>query len=95
MAAILNTRSRDLKHGVTFNHCEVIILSIKSLTRLKDQVKSLAYKLFMNEIDFHRLFDGILKAVFFSSDFSGVLQGKSVDVTANNVKTVSAYQLDW
>ena len=32
MASILNSKSHDLKHGGTFgNHCEVTILSIKSL----------------------------------------------------------------
>ena len=30
---------------------------MKSLARLKDQVKSLLYKILKNEIDFHRLFD--------------------------------------
>ena len=48
---------------------------MKSLARLKEQVKSLVNKMFMNEIDFHRLFDGMLKVVFpFISEF---LHGKS------------------
>ena len=56
MASIL--ASRDLKHVGNFrNHCEVIILSTKFLARLKDQVESLAYKMFINETNFHRLFD--------------------------------------
>ena len=38
---------------------------MKSLANLKDQVKSLMYKMFINEIDFHRLFDGIFKTVLF------------------------------
>ena len=66
MASILNSQSRDLKHDYTFsNHCKVVILS-----RLKDQVKSLVYKmsiivckLLINESDFHRLFDAILKVL--------------------------------
>ena len=42
IASILNSQSCNLKHGVTFsNHCEVSILSMKSLPRLKNQVKSL------------------------------------------------------
>ena len=45
------------------NHCEVSILSIKSLATLKDQRKRLVYKMFINEIDFQRLFDSILKDV--------------------------------
>ena len=65
MASILNSQSRDLKYGGTLtNHCKVIILSMKSLARLKDQVESLVYKMFiMNEIDFHRLFNGIMNVV--------------------------------
>ena len=48
MASILNSKSRDLKHGGTFsNHCED--LSIKSIARLKDQGKRLVYKMFINE----------------------------------------------
>ena len=37
---------------------------MKSPAWLKERFKSLAYKMFINEIDFHRLFDGILKVVF-------------------------------
>ena len=33
--------------------------------------------MFINEVDFHRPFDGILKGVF--SNFSGVLHGRSAD----------------
>ena len=41
MASILTSQSRDLKYGGIFsNHCEVIILSIESPARLKDQVHS-------------------------------------------------------
>ena len=65
MASILNSQSRDLKHGGAFsNHCEVLILSMKSQAILNDQVKSLLYKMFISEIDFHTLFDGILNVVF-------------------------------
>ena len=49
------------------NHCEVIILSTKSLVRLKDQVKSLEYKMFIHEIDFHGLFNGTFKVMFLQS----------------------------
>ena len=42
IASILNSYSYNLKHGVTFsNHYEVGILSMKSLARLKNQVKRL------------------------------------------------------
>ena len=42
MASILNFQSLDGQHGGTFsNHFEVVILSMKSLAILKDQVKSL------------------------------------------------------
>ena len=44
MALILISQSRDLTHGGVFsNHCKFIILLKKSLSRLKDQVKSLVY----------------------------------------------------
>ena len=85
MTSILNCRSRDLKHrGIFRKHREVIILSIKSLARLKNQVKSLVYKMFIKEIEFHRLFDDILKIVFTHS--SGILHGKSADVPAKNLR---------
>ena len=84
MACILNSQSRDLEHGGTFtNECEVTILSMNSLTRMKDQVKSLVYKMLRNEIDFHRLFTGILKVTF--SFLGRVLRGKSADFPAKNV----------
>ena len=55
MASILNTQSYDLI---------IIINWMKSLARLKDQIKSLVYKI---KIDFHRLLDGnfIESRVFF------------------------------
>ena len=92
MASILNSQSHDLKHGGTFsNQCEVTILSMKSLSRLKDQVKSLALKMFVNEIDFHRLFYGMSNVVFSFS--SGVLHGLLADFSAKNVRcSVGAYQ---
>ena len=81
-ASILNYRSRDLKYGGTFrNHCKVIILSMKSLARLKYQTKSLEFQMFVNEIDFNRLFDGILKVVF---SFS--VGSVSIDNLAENRK---------
>ena len=84
MASILNSQSRDLKPGSTFsNHCKVIFLSMKSLTRLRYQVKSLVHKMFKNEIDFHRMFDGILKSCAF---FSEVLHGESADIPAKNIR---------
>ena len=52
-------------------------VKMKSLARLKYQTKNLAYKMFINEIDFHRLLHAILKVVF--SFCSGVLCGKLVD----------------
>ena len=59
MASIPNSKSCDLKHGGAFsNHCEVIILSMKSPARLKYQVKK---KMFIDKNFFHTLFDGILK----------------------------------
>ena len=64
MASVSDAQSHDLKRSGTFsNHCEVIILSMKYL--LKGQIKSLVLKMVVNEIDFHRLFEGILKVVFF------------------------------
>ena len=90
MAAILNSLSRDLICGGTIsNHFEVIILSMKPLVRLKGQGKSLECNMFISEIDFHRLFDGILKIVF--SIFSGVLHGKSIDFPAKKVRRISSY----
>ena len=42
IASILNSQSCNLKHGVAYsNHCEVGILLMKFLARLKNQVKSL------------------------------------------------------
>ena len=65
MASILNIQSCDLKHGGTFSkYCEIIILSIESLARLKDQVKSLGRKIFINKNYFHRLLGGTMKVVF-------------------------------
>ena len=85
MVFILNSQSCDLKNGGIFsNYCEVIILSIKSLARLKDQLKSLVYKMFINEKNFHRLFDVILKVMF--SFVSRVLYAKSADFLAKNVR---------
>ena len=64
MTFVLNGLSSDLKHGGTLsNHSEVVILPMKFIAKLKDQLKSLVYKMFLNEIDFHRLFDGIFKVV--------------------------------
>ena len=44
---------------------------MKSQAILKDRVKTLVYKMFINELEFRRLFKGILKVVF--SFFSVVL----------------------
>ena len=44
---------------------------MKSRDRLKDQVKSSVYKMFINELEFHGLFEGKLKVVL--SFFSVVL----------------------
>ena len=42
IASSLNSQLCNLKYGLTFsNHCEVGILSMKSLARLKNQFKSL------------------------------------------------------
>ena len=57
---------------------------MKSPARLKERVQILMYKMFINEIDFHRLFGGIMNVVF--SIFYGVLHGKSADFPAKNVK---------
>ena len=57
-ASILNSQSHG---GTVSSHCEVIILSIEFLARSKDQVKSLV---FINDIDFHRLFEDIYRVVF-------------------------------
>ena len=44
MASILDFQSSDREHGGTsIKHLEVIILSMKSIARLKDKVKSLVY----------------------------------------------------
>ena len=59
MASILNSQPHDLKHDG--NHCEVIILSMKSLARMKEQVKSLVYKILVSEIDFLRMYDCMLE----------------------------------
>ena len=48
---------------------------MESLARWKDQIKSLVYRMFLNEFDFHRLFKDILEVVL--TFFSGVLHGKS------------------
>ena len=41
VASILNSQSRDLKDGSIYcNHYDVTILSMKSLVRLKEQVKA-------------------------------------------------------
>ena len=83
MASILTFESIDLEIGGTFsNHFEVM----KSLARLKDQAKSLVYKILINVIDFHSLSDGIMKFVLPS--FSEVLQGKSVDFPAKNMSSM-------
>ena len=85
-ASIQNSHSRDLKHGRNFSkHCEVIVLTMKSLTRLKGQVKSLEYKTFTDEIDFHKTVEWQIpeSRLFF---FSGVLHGKWADVPAKNVR---------
>ena len=59
IAFIVDSQLLDLNYGCTFsNHCEVIILSIISLARLKDKVKSLGCKTILREIKFHLLFDG-------------------------------------
>ena len=64
IVSVLNSQSCDLKHGNTSsNHCEVIILLMKSLAGLKDQVKNIVYKIFLNEIDFHTLFDTIILSI--------------------------------
>ena len=93
MVFILNSQSRGLGHGGSTSdyHCEVITFSKKSLARLKEQAKSLAYKMFTNEIDFHALFKGILKVVF--SFYSGVLHGKLADFPAKNIRCrwISSY----
>ena len=71
---IMNFQSCDLKHGSTFsNHCEVIILSTKSLARYKYQFKIVVYKILLIEIDFQRLFDGLglLKVMFYCEDDRG------------------------
>ena len=64
---------------------------MKSLARLKDQIKSFVYKMSLNEIDFQRPFGGILKVML--SFFSGVLHGKSADFPAKNVRCscISSY----
>ena len=42
MASILNSQSRDLKHGGTFtNHCEVIILSMTGMVKVYEYIKVL------------------------------------------------------
>ena len=90
MASILNSQSCDLKHGVTVvNHCEVIIVSMKCLERLKDQAKNLVYKMSLNEIDFHLLFDGILNVEF--SFVYGLLHGKWADFSAKKGRCISSY----
>ena len=87
MASILNSQSRDPKHRGTFgNHSEVIILSMKSLARLKDQVKSLVFKISINEIDFHKLFDDILVLKVVFSFFSGLLHDKSAGFSGEECK---------
>ena len=50
-AYVLNSQLRDLQHGSTFanSYCEVIILLMKSIGRLKDQVKSVVYKLVLTK----------------------------------------------
>ena len=53
MASNLNSKACDLKHrGTSSKHCEVLILSMKPLARLKDQDKSLLNKMLINEINF-------------------------------------------
>ena len=85
MTSILNSKSCDLKHSNTFsNHHEVIILSMKSVPRLKDQVKGLVYEMLIDRLHFHRLFNSVLKVVL--SFFSGVLHGKSTDFLLKNVR---------
>ena len=93
MASILNPQSRDIKHGGTLsNYCQVIILSMKSLARFKDESKSLVYKIFKNEIGFHRLFHGIFKVMF--SFLSGVIHRKSADFR-RSMYGVGAYHATW
>ena len=83
MASILSSQSGDVKYGVTFtNHYEVMILSMEYLARSEDQVQSLVHRMFINEIDFHILFGGILKGVF--TFLGGVLHCKSADFPAKN-----------
>ena len=89
MASILNCQSRDFKHNGNFYKGKVIVLSLKYLEILKDHVKSLVYKMFINEIDFHRLYDGILEVVF--SFFLGVLHCK-LAYFRRRMKDVGAYQ---
>ena len=65
MASILNSQLRDLKHGSTLKKdCDVIILSMNYHAKLQDQVKSLVYKMLINKIDFHSVFEVIMKVVF-------------------------------
>ena len=64
MASIINSKSRDFKHGGIFsNHSQAVILLMKSLAKLKDRVKSRVYKMFVNEIDLRRIFDSRLISI--------------------------------
>ena len=67
MTSILNSKSCDLKHGSTLSNHYEVILSVKSLVILKDQVQNLVHKKFIKEIYFHRLFDGIFKVIIVES----------------------------
>ena len=59
------SQSGDHKHGGTFrNHREVLVLSLRSLASLKDQVEILVLKMFTSEINFHRILDDIFKIVY-------------------------------
>ena len=84
MACILNSQSRDLKNGGTSsNHCEVIILSMNSLSRLKNQVQSFHKRnRFSWTVRRH-----IQSRVFF---VSGVLHGKSADFRRRD-RCISSY----
>ena len=84
---VMQPRDRSPDHAVC--HCEVIIISMKSFLRLKDQVKNLVYKMFINKVYFHRLLDCIFKVVFLAESYT---VNRCKHINWRRMQGVGAYQ---